>query len=415
MSSESISCPYCNAIVAAPLPAGTPAAVCPRCGEKLPARLLQAITTEPTAAPGGPGFVRQVDVDALRAAEQRPSKKMVRGIVLGIMAIMAILSFAYAWNTVEIRRSRDPKFITPPPPVVERRVPPIELAALGYLRPDTSAIAAIHVAQAERTPAGKDLLQRFRLGGTVISVADLDKWTGIKLSDIDHAVVGVTVDNRVLPAVILAVETRRPYDAEAVRQTLKAGPATELGSRTVYRFTPAVGSKVSFDAALWFASPTIVVVGLSRNDLDKVPERPTSDTSQLSASLRGVIKERLPRADAWLAGHVEKWEAVSLLLGFVLDKDSMQTLSQVRTFAFGLQFDDGVRLQGAVRCADEGATAALEKKWSKLAVPQGGTLPQDLRPMLQEFAETYQREVKDGWLEIEARASGKSLQSVNKN
>lgn len=407
MTSDSISCPYCNAIVPAPRPlASSQGPVCPRCGEKLPARLLQAIATESTAPPVGPDHVAQVDLDSLRAADPRPSKKTVRGVILGVMAIMAILSLIYAWNTVAVRRSRDPKLLAPIPTQVERRVPPVELPALGYLRPDTSALVAVHVAQAERTPAGKDLLQRFRLGGTAISVADLDKWTGLKLNEIDHAVLGLTVDNRVLPPVVLVVETRRPYDPAAVLGTLKANRTTELGTKTLHHFTPAVGTKISFDTVLWFASPTTVVVGLSKNDLEKVPDRPATEASQLPAPLRGVIKDRLAQADAWLAGHVEKWEAVSLLLGFLLDKDSIQTLGRVRTFGFGLQFGDGVRLGGAVRCVDEEATLALEKRWNRLVVPEGGTLPKELRSMVQELAETYQRQVKDGWLEIEARANG---------
>jgi hypothetical protein len=411
MASDSISCPYCNAIMPAPRPATPgPAPICPRCGEKLPARLVQDIAAERTP-PLGADYVTQVDVNSLRATEHRPSKQTIRGIVLGVMAIMAILSFVYAWNTVSTRRARDPKIPPPPPTLAERRVPPIKLSALGYLPPETSMIAAVHVAQAERTPAGKELLQRFRLG-TAISVADLDKWTGIKLDEIDHAVLGMTIDNRVLPPVVLVVKTRRPYDADQVRQGLKANRTTELGGKTLHHFTPAAGTKLSFDAVLWFASPTMVVVGLSKNDLEKVPDRPATETSQLSGPVRAVIQERLSQADAWLAGHVEKWDAVSLLLAFFLEKDNIQTLSRVRTFGFGLQFDDGVRLGGAARCADEEATQALEKKWGRLVVPEGEALPKELRPMLQELANTYQRQVKDGWLEIRARANNESLQTL---
>jgi hypothetical protein len=406
MAADSTSCPYCNAIMPVSQPTtSSPAPTCPRCGEKLPARLLHAIATEPTAPPAGADYLTQVDLDSLRASEQRPSKKTIRGVVVGVMAIMALLSFLYAWNTVETRRARDPKMPSPLPPPAERRVPPIELAALGYLPPETSVIAAVHVAQAERTPAGKELLKRFRLG-TAISVADLDKWTGIKLNDIDHAVLGVTVDNRVLPPVVLVVQTRRPYDAAQVRQALKVSHTTELGTKTLHHFTPAVGTKLSFAAVLWFASPTTVVVGLAKNDLEKVPERPATEASQLSGPVRAVIKERLGQADAWLAGHVEKWDAVSLLLGLFLEKDGVQTLSRVRSFAFGLQFDDGVRLNGAARCADSDATELLVRKWGRLVVPEGDALPKELRPMIQELADTYQRRNKDGWLEIEARASG---------
>jgi hypothetical protein len=411
MDSASISCPYCNAIMPAPGPAATAAAAtCPRCGENLPARLLQAIATEPTSPSVGPDYVTQVNLDSLRAAERRPSKQTIRSVVVGVMGIMALLSFLYAWNTVATRRARDPKMSSPPPPAVER-VPPLELAALGYLPPETSIIAAVHVAQAERTPAGKELLQRFRLG-TAISVADLDKWTGIKLNEIDHAVLGVTVDNRVLPPVVLVVQTRRPYDAAQVRQALKVTHTTEQGTKTLHHFTPAVGTKLSFAAVLWFASPTTVVVGLAKNDLEKVPDRPATEASQLSGAVRAAIKDRLGQADAWLVGHVEKWDAVSLLLGFLLEKDSIQTLSRLRTFAFGLQFDDGVRLNGAARCVDEEATELLVRKWGRLVVPEGDALPKELRPMIRELADTYQRRVKDGWLEIEARASAKGLQTI---
>ena len=71
----------------------------------------------------------------------RASIRRVAGIVVGVMGVMAILSFAFAWNTVAWRRSRDPK---PPrvlatPQAVAR---PIELAALGYLPADPAVVEA---------------------------------------------------------------------------------------------------------------------------------------------------------------------------------------------------------------------------------------------------------------------------------
>ena len=46
------------------------------------------------------------------------------------------------------------------------------------------------------------------------------------------------VEDRLLPRVTLVVQTRNPFDAAKVRDTLKAGRSTQRGQRTLYRFHP---------------------------------------------------------------------------------------------------------------------------------------------------------------------------------
>jgi hypothetical protein len=359
------------------------------------------------------GITTQVQPAAARPSEYpplpsltrpRPSNRTIRGIIVGIMGIMAILSLAYAWRTIGDRRSRDPR---PRMLTTQARqvMPAIELAALGYLPPETGVVIAVDVTEAERSKVGKGLLSGLRLGNSPLNLNELDKWTGLSLSEIDHVVLGFKVDNRIPPPVVLVVQTRQPYDAAKVRETLKTTRSTQLGSKTVYFFTPAIANKLSFEAVLWSPSDRIVVVTISKGELERIPDRPAAGGNQLPEPLQGIIKERIGKAEIWLAGHVEKWEALGLVLTLLLPKEDIETLTRLRTFGFWLKLDDRVRFDGAVHCVDAASAEALGEKWSRLLVPQGDSLPAELQPVVREFADTYQREVKGDWVTFRAKAS----------
>jgi hypothetical protein len=331
----------------------------------------------------------------------------VAGLVLVVMGFMATLSLIYTLYTVSWRRSRDPK--PAPLPItaaVDRRVPPLELAGLGYLPPETAAVAVLRLAEAQRTPAGKDFLRRFRLGTMPISLPELDSWTGLTTDEIDHVVLGLTLDQRLLPPILLVVQARQPIDQARVRANLKAEIPSDVGGKKVYQFTPRTKGKLSLQALLWFPAPDTLVVCLSREDLKNVPDHPVSEAKQLSGPLREVLRDRVDAgAHAYLAGHVEKWDGLLTLLSPFLTKENSETLSRVRAFGFWLQFEPGVRWGGAVRCVDEGATRALEESWARLRIPEG--VAEEDRPIFRELAESYTHEVQEGWLTLRAEAKAR--------
>jgi hypothetical protein len=393
---DSISCPYCNAIMPAGTAGPAPLSICPRCGEVLPAQLIQGIQARPSGDP------LPVPPLAKPQAALRPPLRRVAGIVVGIMGVMAILSFAYAWHTVNWRRSRDPK---PAVPVAKPQaaVKPIELAALGYLPPETAVVAALHIAELEKTPRGKEFLQAGRIGNIPINAADIEGWTGLKISEIDHVVIGLKLESRLIPAILLVVQARQPVDQTKIRDTLKAERSIELGKKKAWQYNLRISSKVSLEGVLWFASPNTLVVSLSKLDMEKLPDQPTTLAKQLPTALQDTIKERIePGAHAWLAGHIESWDAVTPLLSLVMDKPNLETLTSLRTFGFGVRLDSGIHLAGRVQGVDDAATAALQTRWTQMTVPESS---KELQPFLRELAKSYRREIKDGWLILTAEAN----------
>lgn len=408
MSVETSSCPYCNALLPAggARPTGQRPA-CPRCGELLPVR-PEAIQAN---APQLAGTGQPTEPALIDLARPRPSRQTIRGVVLGIMTVMAILSLTFAWSTIDKRRSRDPR--PPRTPVAEPVLPPIEWPALGWLPPETNAVAAVHLTEGRRNRVGKEFLARFQAGGLPINPAELEKWTGLPADDIDHAVLGVRADGRLLPTVVLAVQTRYPYDFDKVRSTLKAARSSDVGEKKVHHFPPP-NNKLPLDTVIWNATPTVLIVGLSKADLDKVPAKPALRGSQLPKPVQEVVGQRVDTgSQMWAAGHAEKWEALGPLFLLSVPKEDQDTLKQMRTFGFWLRFGDEVRLRGAALPADDAALPALQKKWEKLKLPDGDAMPKDLEPVLRELGETYRLEVKDGWLTLQAESSpdtvGKAL------
>src|SRR5271165_825749 len=227
MTPDPISCPYCNSLVP---PASGPRLTCPRCGESFSHRDQVSTNGPPTT-----------EFSATRPAAQAPfagstpgsqilsspvSNRTIARIVLGVMALMAAAGLTFALLTVQARRSHDFRGQTQPAPAV-RRVLPARLAALGYLPADTKIIAAIHVAEAQLTPSGKMFIDRAALGGTGVSLADIERDVGISRDNIDHVVLGVRLLDKQLPHPILIVQTRQPYDAHQVLLALKARPKVD--------------------------------------------------------------------------------------------------------------------------------------------------------------------------------------------
>jgi hypothetical protein len=317
------------------------------------------------------------------------------------MGVMAIAGLTFAWRTVDWRRGNDPRPFRGTGPQVAPPVTPSELAALAWLPPEIAVILAVHVADVQRTQEGKDVLRRWAGGG----LGDLENWTGLQLDEIDHAVLGLKLDQRILPPLLLVVQTRQPLDLPRIRAALKAGRSSELGKKTVYHFTPKSAGKVSLDVLLWRAAPTTLVLSLTRGDLETLPDRPPPAGNPFPGELQLLIQQRIdPASQVWLAGHVEKWDALLPLLSVFLAKEDFEPLTRLRSFAFGLQVEQGLKLAGAVRCPDQAVTRELEDQWARWNLPEGTWLRKGWEPVFREMGQTYRARVKDGWLTINAEA-----------
>lgn len=481
MPVDPVSCPYCNAQV--PVPAGTTAGQripCPRCGELFAYRGPDA---GPPAAPVATAEAPSLAKDAPPLAGTGWSNRAIAGMILMVMATMAVLAMTFAQLTVEVRRAHDterperrfpmsvnlisipiPAHLlrlayvlalivylihslrqstrravgrtlsiallllllggigvadlaaitlktaallgwshTPPssaaPPVATHAtipaVAPIELAGLGYLPKRTNVAAALHVAEALQSPVGREFLAHYRLGPTEISLNQIEQWSGLKPDDIDHVVLGLSVGDEIPPPFVLVVQTRRPYAEKQVLARLKAGRQTEQNRKVLYRFKI---EKPSLDPVLWCAAPNTLVVGLTPKDLDAVPLTPATGKERLAPDVQTLLTERLgPGTQAWLAGHIEQWDKISLLLSFFVPEQERTLLTKTRALVSSLRLDPDVTLTQTVRCADETAAVEVEKYFAKQKPEELSLLKMlgpgpEVRPITRELIRTYKLE-----------------------
>jgi hypothetical protein len=338
------------------------------------------------------------------------------------MAFMACAGLTLALLTKDFRRANDrPRSPDAGTPAVQVR-PPAELSGLGYLPPDTDVIAAVHVAEALEDPTGRLILQRFRPSQVFAEGPDqaagptdsLQRWSGLRLEEIDHVVLGLNITNRLLPRVILVVQTRQPYDPEKVRAALKARASAE-GGKPLYRFQ-LEGQRL--DAVLWLAGERTLIFGREAEDLQDVPATPRTGIEHLSRPLQTMLRERLGRvAPVWVVGHAEDWDrtAARLLLAS-RPKEVRRTLESVKSFGVWLQFGQGLTLNGACHCADEKAARSLETYLVPPARAERKPLPVlgsgDAEPLARELGQSLNVVRHNDWVSVQAKADAEAVRQA---
>jgi hypothetical protein len=370
MGPETVSCPYCNTEVVLTDPPSAGARLrCPRCHESFPNR---AARWNPDRLPQGaasgdpviPPATLLLDESPGSPAPSRRSNRSIVAPLLSIMAGMALVGLVFALLTQQQRRLRDflPLPGDSPAPVVA--LPPAKLAALGYLPRDVDVVLGFHVAEGLQHELGRELLERLSLGSSDMGLRALERWTGLELGELDHVVLGLKTDERLLPRVTLVVHTRAPYLPERVLAALRAGRRAERNGKTVYRFPL---ERPPIDAALWLADQYALVIGLTPEDLDDVPLTPVAELERLPPELHRFLTERLSAGtQAWAIGHAERWEktAGQLLLA-ALKKDWRQALLGVQTFGLQARLGQELALRGTFHCVDLPASQALEQQFTQ--------------------------------------------------
>ncbi len=382
MNVESLTCPYCNALVpaagAAPVGQRIP---CPRCGEAFtlrhpPPRLSADL--QPTPSDAFPAATA-VQLDVERQLHAGRNNRIVAGAVLGVMATGAAVGLVFALCTIGDRRAHDTA-LPPPPrrsPLVDLPSPavtataPAALEALRWLPNDCTLIAGAQLTELRQTEEGRDLLNHlFRIGPWEINADLLERWTGLKAREIDHLVVGVRAEEPFPTPTVLVVRTVRPYDRSAVKAALAAEPSPNAaGGKTIYQGRPADGG---FRPVLWFADDRTLVVGLMARHIEAVPDRPADGLERMPAAVREQMQTLLPGGPVWVVGHSPDWRRTSaawLLRAAPTDKDA-DLLGHVRDFALQLQVERPATLTAVIRCDGEPAAAALEARLTN-AKPAG--------------------------------------------
>ncbi len=409
MSDAELTCPFCNARV--PLPPGAPVAPgtrlsCPRCDEVFPYEggaggAIQAPPGLTTAPAPGPA------VGAAPVVRGKPirANRLVAGIILGGMLLMALTGLTYALLTEKVRRDHDkalprtsrrpalPPLRPLPPP---ETVAPARLEGLGYLPGSSGVVAGLHVQEILASPGGKELRTRpLKLGAFEVRLESLRDVTGLDLEDIDHVVLGVAVRKAdgpdLTPPTHLVVRARRPFNPSQVRAAFKARPGRKArapggGERTVYPATVR-----GLPVTLWLPDDHTLVLGLFGN-LEEVPEQPSEGIDHLHAEVRQLLEGRLVAGmTVWAVGHADDWKKTWLpvLLRTFKDVPVLARVEQLKSFALGIVPDRPLRLHGSFRCADE----ATAKK----------IVAEELAPRAKQEPEQFKYSRAGAWLDVQRK------------
>jgi hypothetical protein len=340
------------------------------------------------------------------------------GVLLALLALIGVedVSALCGGPSILVPSRFRQRALSPPqsPQETLRAVAPAELPALGYLPADTNVLVGVHVAEAWRDPTGREFLSRFRFGNTDFGVTTLEKWTGLKMEEIDHAILGLRVDDNLLPRTVLVVQTQQPYDADRVRSALKAGRKSEQKKKPLYHFPLE-----QLEGVLWFADERTLLIGVLPSDLDDVPLKPSDNLDRLPAAVVNVLRERLTRGtQAWAVGHADDWNKTSARLVLpLLNKQDQAALAKAQTLAVWLQFEQGMGVNAAFRCKDEASAEAFDQylggKGNALdrLLNLFGDRP-EAEPARKELAETLTRQRQGVWVDVRARVGPEAVQQA---
>jgi hypothetical protein len=409
MMTDTVTCPYCNALVpVAPGAAAGKRVVCRRCGESFAlspgdAPVSGDILTQP-AAPAPTAIVTQ-------PAAPQPFVKPTRGnrrfayLMLGVMGGLFAVALVFALSTQAMRRANDAGITRPNPkrplPLDDDDssggtlppVPPAKLDALAWLPADTNVIAAVHLREIAGTPAGKELLKqpikatkRFNFN---FSIESLVNSTGFQLDEIQHLVIGVRAEKSAIPAlavppVVIIVRTRRDYNPRTLLNAMKNKEELKFGARTVYQ----PRAEGTLKPAVCFLDSNTAAFALIPEVLKDVPAEPQEDLRQLPRELRDVLQKRVgPVGPLWVAGHSDDWGVTQARLLFTnLNRADRDRVFKVRTFAAWVQFGDPVEVRAEFDCRTDEAARDLQKY---LDVPDAGG--------------PWTAARADGWLSVQGR------------
>ncbi len=343
------------------------------------------------------------------AARSAPPARRVWGLVGLSALVLAVAELAIVYYH---SRAQRPSETEVPAPV--KAVPPIELAALRYLPADSDFLIIVPVAALLDGPLGRDLMSH--LGNDAFNPASLEAWSGLKLDDMDHAVLALSLDENLLTNFTVVVRSRPPIDQDRVLKALKAENGRDLDGRLVH---PFLLRNVPFfhelQANAWFADANTLVVAKRFNDGPRhvIPLTPPAEPQQLQPELRRLIADRMDTTTrAGAAGHLPPSDNLSPLVRALFLLRENAPLKKLRTFGVWITTDaEAVTLHGAFDCADEeGAkdlTAYLApanrqgvKEW--LTTPEAG-------PMERAFADSMEISQDGTWVKLTAKAGAAAI------
>ena len=380
-STSAALCPFCNAVLPSlSAPATADRMPCPRCGEPVPASRWQVDTAIASGLP------------SLAATSPNhptgPDNRQTALFIVGIMVTMAVIGLSYALWTTSLRRSRDPKLLLDP--IAIRR--PMDLQGLGYLPKDSQVIIGLHLAEwLGDKEVGKPLLEEPRPVPLDWVVKQLPRLTGMKLEEIDHAVLAGSFDPL---RAVLVVRTRRPYALEKIVDSIRPSQSEMHLQHPLFYFSlNPLGN-----AMLWCVEEKtlICVVPMGEPKLEHLQGlsvEPRKVENVLSAPLYEAMKERLAsRQFLWAVGRldqvgaVEKGMAALLLQG----RADLGAIKDLKTFAVGLAPVEGLTLTGHFQLTDATAAAKFKTRLEGVKIEGAKSQKVEMSPDVNEPWLTWQ-------------------------
>jgi hypothetical protein len=375
-----LTCPHCNA--PATVASGSKVGqriVCARCGDSFTLRAAeQAFSPALVAAAASPSSITETPPPFPMVPPHRPTprrNRLVGAVVLGVMAVMAMVSLTFALYTQPERRDNDTAMKQRPGrsffPSLQPEAPPEPLSpwrlqALGYLPPRTNVVLGLHMADLMHDKAGQRLLdQPITFGRVQIRPGQIATWCGLRREDVDHLVLGIDTEKQPLPVAVLIVRTNRPYQPDHIRSALKGDRVPGSDKKNLYRFTL---ENPALPAVVWCIDDRTLALALIPSHLDSVPMEPRAGLAHLPNGVRDTLRQLVESgALLWVVGGVEErtrsWLdtlALQLKKADLERSDVLDAFKSLRTIAAWVQLQRPVRVGAVFESKDDPAAKKIE-------------------------------------------------------
>ena len=323
---------------------------------------MPALPGSASAHRGGPGRGQRLRVQATAQAELAKRKpKPVAALVLSVMLGMAALGFVFMWNTTSERRARDRMADQTDPETIHAIVlAPSALPALGYLPKDVNAIFGLHAAECAAQEESRRFLHALRSLTVMPAGLRFDSLTGLPWEQIDHAVIGVRIEDRLIPRFTLVVRSQQHFDQATIVKALKA-QRKDRGKRSLYSF-PLEGFGI--DGTIWMPDDRTLVICRSPDDFDPVPLNPEPGVEHFNADLQQIFRDSLPTGIVvWLAAATRNGEQVLSPLTQLgaISKTDLETFAPLQRLGIWMRAESKLEAALDADLRDEQAATRLKK------------------------------------------------------
>ena len=314
---SAIHCPYCNTdISVSSSDVATSRITCPFCQDSFTNPGLsetEGITEQQNSTPNNNPFEKK--------ELPKNNSILTLRIVLLVMGLMAIACLIFAVLTREDRRKNDIKKVEIADAESKlnntRKVfSPHQLPLIKLIPKNTDIIIGFHIKEMNSTTQGKVILQAINNKILVEQDIRLEDFIGVKLKNIEHAVIAVRFKKNSIPDLFLFLKTIDPYSEDSIRKVVgmpkEVKPLNYL-KRSVYRTKSDI-----FQGAFWCKEKDVLVFVWPqlapdlKTDFIEIGEPGKSGTTSIPEKVRECLEKRMdPGTVFWVVGNTENVPKVS--------------------------------------------------------------------------------------------------------